>query len=99
MALRRGPSWERWDAAERGVLSGLAAFDLPDVFRSLHGYDVVESSWYWPALGRAVGRRFDHVFASARLGAIEFRYLHELRDQALSDHAPVAVVFTPQIEA
>jgi exonuclease III len=30
---------ERWDAAERGLLVGLADWDLNDAFRALNGYD------------------------------------------------------------
>jgi hypothetical protein len=32
------PQWrQRWDAAERQVLTGLAAYDLPDVFHQVNG--------------------------------------------------------------
>ena len=61
---------DRWDAAERNVLVGLTPFDLPDVFRTLHGYGVAEWSWDWKGKGRCIGRRFDHVFASRRLHAV-----------------------------
>ena len=46
----------RFDAAERSVLTGLAQFDLPDVFRALQGYGVQEYSWYWKGRGRCIGR-------------------------------------------
>jgi endonuclease/exonuclease/phosphatase family metal-dependent hydrolase len=86
---------ERWDAAERNILAGLANFDLSDVFRSLHGYGVKESSWYWTGRGRRIGRRFDHVFASRRLNARRCQYLHAFRETGLSDHAPIEVEFEP----
>jgi exodeoxyribonuclease-3 len=86
----------RWDAAERNVLTGLAQFDLADVFRTLHGYGVVECSWYWKAKGRCIGRRFDHVFASRRLSPVRCVYLHALREMGLSDHSPIAVDFIPE---
>jgi exonuclease III len=86
---------DRWDAAERNVLTGLAQFDLPDVFRSLYGYGVVECSWYWKGKGRCIGRRFDHVFASRQLHAVRCVYLHALREMGLSDHSPIEVDFTP----
>jgi endonuclease/exonuclease/phosphatase family metal-dependent hydrolase len=92
---KKGGSGERWHLGEYNVLRGLAQFDLPDVFRLLHGYDVQEFSWYWKAKGRVVGRRFDHVFASRRLNLIECRYLHSLREQSLSDHSPIQAIFTP----
>jgi exonuclease III len=34
----RGRPGVLWDAAERDMLVGLAAFDLADVFRAIHGY-------------------------------------------------------------
>ena len=37
--------FDRWDAAERSILQGLAIFDLPDVYRGLHGYGVSEPTW------------------------------------------------------
>jgi endonuclease/exonuclease/phosphatase family metal-dependent hydrolase len=86
---------ERWDRGERNVLAGLAAYDLPDVYRALRGYAAQEFSWYWTGRGRQVGRRFDHVFASPTLGAAECRYLHDFREQGLSDHAPIEVLFAP----
>ncbi len=85
----------RWDAAERNVMRGLAEFDLPDVFRWLHGWKKQGSSWYpIRKKGKVVGRRFDHVFASPSLHAKECRYLSKARQGGLSDHAPVEVEFS-----
>jgi endonuclease/exonuclease/phosphatase family metal-dependent hydrolase len=89
---------ERWDRAERNVLAGLAAYDLSEVYRGLHGFAAQEFSWFWSGRGRRVGRRFDHVFASASLRATECVYLHHFREQGLSDHAPIEVVFAPEQE-
>jgi exonuclease III len=86
---------DRWDAAERNVLAGLAAFGLPDVFRALHGYDVVAWSWYWQGRHRRIGRRFDRVFASPQLHAVQCHYLYAWREMGLSDHAPLEVHFAP----
>jgi exonuclease III len=86
---------DRWDAAERNVLKGLAPFDLPNVFPTLHGYGVAEWSWYWQGKGRRIGRRFDHVFASRRLHAVRCQYLHAFREMGLSDHSPIEVDFAP----
>ena len=83
----------RWDAGERSVLVGLAAYDLPDVFRELHGFERQEFSWCWHGRGREVGRRFDHVFASRRLQAHVCRYVHEVRQDRLSDHSAILVDF------
>ena len=43
------------------------------------------------------GRRFDHVFASAKLHATSASYIGEYLDQGLSDHAPLEVIFAPEI--
>jgi len=83
----------RWDAAERSVLTDLASFDLPDIYRQIHGYTAQEYSWYWTGQGREIGRRFDHIFATPALDARECRYLHDFRTEGLSDHAPIEAVF------
>lgn len=85
----------RWERGERSVIVDLRAFDLGDVFRDLNGYEVEEYSWYWRGKGSQVGRRFDHVFASAQLGASACRYVHELRERKLSDHSAILVDFCP----
>lgn len=89
----RGGTGQRWDAGERNVLRGLSRFDLADVFRTLHGYEREEFSWYHKRKGVRIGRRFDHVFASASLKPTSCRYLHALRQAGLSDHSPIEVVF------
>jgi exonuclease III len=89
----RGGTGARWDAGERSVLDGLARFDLADVFRTLHGYEREEYSWYAKRNGVFRGRRFDHVFASASLEPISCTYLHALRESGLSDHSPIEAVF------
>ncbi len=91
-------------ASERKVLTGLAAFDLTDVYRSLHGYGRQEFSWYHPSSGN--GFRLDHVLASRSLNARECRYLEAFRTphaekyvglgfNKLSDHAAMEVDFDP----
>jgi exonuclease III len=62
-----GSHGERWDKAERDVLTGLQQHDLRDTFRALHGYSEQEFSWFITRNGRTTGRRFDHVFASHSL--------------------------------
>lgn len=90
--VRSRPGSE-WDAGERRVLAGLARFDLADVYRLLHGYRSVESSWFLKRGERKVGRRFDHVFASQTLAPRTCVYLHDLRVSGLSDHSPIEVAF------
>jgi exonuclease III len=92
---RGGCSDGQWDTAERSILTGLADFDLFDVYRQIHGYERQEFSYSFTRKGRTVARRFDHVFASRSLNAVSCRYLIKLREQGLSDHSPIEVVFSP----
>jgi exonuclease III len=66
---------------------------LADVYSSLHRVGDREYSWYTNRRGHRQGRRFDHVFASARLHAVRCEYLHTLREAGLSDHSPIEVSF------
>jgi exonuclease III len=90
------------DASERKVLRDLAAFDLTDVYRTLHGYTPQEKSWYHPVSGN--GFRLDHILASRALQPSECRYLDAFRTAQpgtfdafrfakLSDHAAMEAVF------
>lgn len=89
----KGGAGERWDLAERNIFQHLVNYDLPDTFRLLNGYNVEEYSWFWKGKGKLIGRRFDHVFASKKLKPTKCTYLHNFRDQGLSDHAPIEVLF------
>jgi exonuclease III len=89
------PLRARWDAGERSVLQGLAAFDMPDVFRALNGYEAEAYSWFHTTKHRTTKRRFDHIFASQALNAVECRYLTHLVDDGLSDHAAIEALFHP----
>jgi len=92
----RGRPGERWPRAERSVLLGLQAYDLTDVFRALHGYEREAASWVLKRKDKRFPRRFDHVFASASLGARSCEYLHGCREAGLSDHAMLEAVFAPR---
>jgi len=85
----------RWDAGERNILCGLKAFDMPDIFRALHGYSVREASWFMRRKGKIFARRFDHIFASRSLNALACRYLHQPREVGLSDHSAIEATFSP----
>jgi exonuclease III len=93
-ANRHPEHGERWDAAERSVLTGLAEWDLPDLYRQLHGYAVHEVTWERATRNGSTGRRFDHVFASASLNGAACDYVHGWRPE-LSDHSAVEAVFEP----
>jgi exonuclease III len=91
-------------ASELRMLRDLAAFDLVDVYRTLHGFTPQDKSWYHPVSGN--GFRLDHILASRALRATECRYLDTFRAAPpetdgtfrfahLSDHAAIEAVFTP----
>lgn len=87
---------QRWDAGERSILEGLAAYDVADVYRNLNA-GKREASFYDGSNGQRAGRRYDHIFASASLNPVECRYLHYLRERKLSDHSAIEAVFNPII--
>lgn len=77
--------------AELRIMGDLAAYDLVDVYRALHGYASTDASWQ----GHTTGYRLDHLFAATSLRAISCRYLHDLRERNLSDHSALEAVFAP----
>ena len=91
------PLWEeRWDAAERSLLTGLAEWDLTDIFRAVNGYDRQDISWVMNTrYRRKAAHRLDHILASADLNAIECDYQHGWRELGLSDHSAMEAVFAP----
>ena len=91
-----GQPGARWPEGERSVLLGLADFDLPDVFRTLHGYEQEAFSWVLRRNTKEFGRRFDHIFASASLGPRRCEYIHEWREAGLSDHSAIEAAFVPK---
>jgi endonuclease/exonuclease/phosphatase family metal-dependent hydrolase len=82
---------ERWDLAERRILTDLDGLGMVDVFRHLHGYGARDLSWTWP--GHRGGYRLDHVLASRELDPRTCRYRHDWREAALSDHSAMEVGF------
>jgi len=88
---------ERWDAAERSLLVGLAEWDLSDVFRSLNGYGRRDVSWVLHTRARRKhAHRLDHVLASSGLNAVYCDYVHEWREAGLSDHSAMEAIFEPE---
>ena len=77
------------DKVERGILQGLAAYNLHDVYRLLHGYQNSESvkAHSWRTY------RYDHIFASQAMSAQSIDYLYILHEQQLSDHVAIEAVF------
>ena len=79
---------ERWDAAELALIKGLEEHGFRDGFRSLHGLEPREPSWVWQRSGG--GYRLDHLIVSPDIEVRVCGYLHEWRDEGLSDHSPLA---------
>ena len=92
------PQWlERWDAAERSILGGLAEWGLADAFRALHGYERQDVSWVFHTRSRRrAGHRLDHVLASAGLRPVYCDYQHGWRESGLSDHSAIEAIFEPR---
>lgn len=86
---------KNWDIGERNILTGLRKYDMVDVFRNLNGYSIQEFSWYSRRKGNIIGRRYDHFFASKVLNPVYCGYIHHLRENKLSDHSAIQVVFKP----
>jgi exodeoxyribonuclease III len=87
---------ERWDAAERSLLPGLAEWDLADQFRALNGWDRRDVSWVFHTRSqRKSGHRLDHVLASASLATAFCDYHHGWRELGLSDHSAIEAHFAP----
>ena len=90
---------ERWDAAERSVLPGLAEWGLSDVFRDLHGYERQDASWVLHTRSRRkAGLRIDHVLASVSLRPLWCDYHHGWREQGLSDHSGIEAIFDELVD-
>ena len=88
-------STDRQANAERSIFTGLAQFDLIDVYRCVNGYEIDDYSWMHKWRERRTYRRFDHIFASSKLKPIKCGYHHEFLDAKLSDHAPIEAEFLP----
>jgi endonuclease/exonuclease/phosphatase family metal-dependent hydrolase len=83
----RADRGERWDVAELALIKGLEDEGFRDAFRSLHGLEQKEPSWVWQRWGG--GYRLDHLIVSGEVRAPVCGYLHQWRDEGLSDHSPL----------
>lgn len=88
--------YPRQHELELGILRGLSVYDLHDVYRKVHGYTEKTQDEGWSWCYRSQSRyRFDHIFASHTLYAVQAQYLHALLELHLSDHAPLEAIFEP----
>jgi len=87
---------ERWQAAERNILTGLEDVGMVDVFRTIYGYgdlDTLDISHPTGDRDTLTGKRFDHVIASESLNPEDCYY--DADGLECSDHAPLFVRFSP----
>jgi endonuclease/exonuclease/phosphatase family metal-dependent hydrolase len=86
MSGRIRPAYgEEHDRAELRLIADLPARGWRDAFRSLHGYERRDRSW--KSFGP--GYRLDHVIASPAVEVEACDYLHEWREERLSDHSAI----------
>ena len=76
---------ERHDAAELLLVGELPRRGWKDAFRALHGYGARDRSYMFA--NRKFGWRLDHIVVSPGLEPVACEYLHEWREQGLSDHS------------
>lgn len=93
------PGDPRWPQGEKLVIRDLAEFDLPDIYRLLNGWKAEDYSWVVWRKGKIVSqRRFDHVFASKAMNPVSCKYIHDVRENWLSDHSAIDVEFAPGLK-
>lgn len=76
---------ERHDRAELLLIGELPERGWTDAFRTLHGYTARDRSYMFA--NRKFGWRLDHILLSPELEPVACEYLHEWREQGLSDHS------------
>ena len=84
---------ERHDRAELALVAELPRRGWQDAFRALHGYARRDRSWV--PLYRGPGYRLDHIIVSAGLRPVACEYVHEWREQRLSDHSAIWAELEP----
>jgi len=78
---------ERHDRAELALIAGLPRRGWRDAFRAVHGYGRRDRSWM--PHHRGPGYRLDHILLSPRFTPVACDYIHEWREQRLSDHSAI----------
>ena len=76
---------ERHDRAELLLVGELPRRGWKDAFRELHGYEARDRSYM--LANRKFGWRLDHIVVSPELEPVACEYVHEWREQRLSDHS------------
>lgn len=89
---------QRWQTAERNILTGLDEVGMVDVFRTIHGYgdvDALDASHPTGGSDTLTGKRFDHLLASRSLNPEDCVY--DPDGLACSDHTPLIATFNPDV--
>jgi exonuclease III len=76
---------ERHDQAELLLVGELPKLGWKDAFRALHGYSARDRSYMFA--NRKFGWRLDHIVVSPEVEPLACEYVHEWREQGLSDHS------------
>jgi endonuclease/exonuclease/phosphatase family metal-dependent hydrolase len=76
---------ERHDAAELLLIEELPRRGWSDAFRAVHGYARRDRSYMFA--NRKFGWRLDHILASPPFEPVACEYVHEWREERLSDHS------------
>ncbi len=80
-----------WDASERSLFEELCKHGILETFRQVHPNDYSSYSWKFIRKGKIFKRRFDHMFASDTLKAVQCKY--PVPPPELSDHLPIFAEF------
>jgi len=75
-----GKNNDHWSRGELNMIRGIPEYDLPDMYRLLHGFDKQEASGVREFWAREHSRRVDHGFASRRLNRRTRTYLERRAD-------------------
>ena len=81
-----------WDASERSLFEELCKHGILETFRQVHPNDYSSYSWKFIRKNKIFKRRFDHIFASDTLKAIQCKYPQI--PSGLSDHFPIFAEFS-----
>jgi exonuclease III len=84
---------ERHDLAELLLVGELPRLGWKDAFRALHGYQARDRSYMFA--NRKFGWRLDHIVLSPGLEPVACEYVHEWREERLSDHSAMWADLSP----
>ena len=89
---REGREGQRWHDAEYNLLRGISDIGYLDYFRHLNGFETEAYSWI-SNVNSNHRYRFDHAIGPQKMMLKEAKYLNELIELKLSDHAALLLDF------